>query len=62
MLVNPCYYKNPSLPSNGAAFYNELHNWDYDRLAEVFGSAKTPMVRRLDRHLPKHERTAETAR
>ena len=42
MLVNPCYYKNPS--SNGAAFYNELHNWNYDRLAEVFGSAKTPMV------------------
>jgi TPP-dependent 2-oxoacid decarboxylase len=42
MLVNPCYYKNPS--SNGADFYNELHNWNYDRLAEVFGSAKIPMV------------------
>ncbi|WP_030808599.1 alpha-keto acid decarboxylase family protein [Streptomyces sp. NRRL S-337] len=42
MLVNPCYYKGRT--SDGADFYNVLHPWNYDRLAEVFGSEKTPMT------------------
>jgi indolepyruvate decarboxylase len=42
MLVNPCYYKDPSYYSPD--FYNELHNWNYDRLAEVFRSEKTPIT------------------
>ncbi|WEB39853.1 thiamine pyrophosphate-binding protein [Streptomyces yunnanensis] len=41
MLINPCYYKGRT--SDGADFYNVLHPWNYDRLAEVFGSEKTPM-------------------
>lgn len=39
-------------PSDGADFYNELHPWRYEKLAEVFGSTKHPMhgfaVRRHD--------------
>jgi TPP-dependent 2-oxoacid decarboxylase len=42
MLVHPCYYKEP--PAEDAAFYNVLHQWNYDKLAEVFGSPKTPMA------------------
>lgn len=42
MLVNPCYFKGRT--SDGADFYNVLHPWNYDRLAEVFGSEKTPMT------------------
>ncbi|MFE6743384.1 alpha-keto acid decarboxylase family protein [Streptomyces tubercidicus] len=52
MLVHPCYYAEDTPPSDGAAFYNELHPWRYEKLAEVFGSAKHPMhgfaVRRHD--------------
>lgn len=42
MLVHPCYYD----PASGEepSFYNELHGWQYHRLAEVFGSAETPMT------------------
>ncbi|MGW8554659.1 alpha-keto acid decarboxylase family protein [Streptomyces tubercidicus] len=52
MLVHPCYYAEDTPPSDGAAFYNELHPWRYEKLAEVFGSTKHPMhgfaVRRHD--------------
>ncbi|WP_335941419.1 alpha-keto acid decarboxylase family protein, partial [Streptomyces sp. PTD5-9] len=41
MLVNPCYYKQK--PSDGADFYNVLHPWQYEKLAEVFGSEKDRM-------------------
>ncbi|MFD5662087.1 alpha-keto acid decarboxylase family protein [Streptomyces hirsutus] len=41
MLVNPCYYKQKS--SDGADFYNMLHPWQYEKLAEVFGSEKDQM-------------------
>ncbi|MFF8713007.1 alpha-keto acid decarboxylase family protein [Streptomyces sp. NPDC015184] len=41
MLVNPCYYKEK--PSDGADFYNVLHPWQYEKLAEVFGSEKHQM-------------------
>ncbi|ROR35780.1 alpha-keto acid decarboxylase family protein [Kitasatospora cineracea] len=41
MLVSPCYYKGK--PSDGADFYNVLHPWRYEKLAEVFGSEKDPM-------------------
>jgi TPP-dependent 2-oxoacid decarboxylase len=40
MLVHPCYYAG----QEGAAYYNLLHPWSYARLAEVFGSAETPMT------------------
>ncbi|WP_329180021.1 thiamine pyrophosphate-binding protein [Streptomyces decoyicus] len=43
MLVHPCYYKDGAPSSDGADFYNELHPWQYEKLAEVFGSAKHPM-------------------
>ncbi|GGU51375.1 preprotein translocase subunit Tim44 [Streptomyces albospinus] len=44
MLVHPCYFKpNDAPPSDGADFYNELLPWRYEKLAEVFGSAKYPM-------------------
>ncbi|MGG7570049.1 alpha-keto acid decarboxylase family protein [Streptomyces sirii] len=45
MLVHPCFYKEgtPTPPSDGADFYNELHPWRYENLADVFGSAKHPM-------------------
>ncbi|MFE7296181.1 alpha-keto acid decarboxylase family protein [Streptomyces sp. NPDC057579] len=44
MLVHPCYYKpNGAPPSDGADFYNELHPWHYEKLAEVFGTDKQPM-------------------
>jgi indolepyruvate decarboxylase len=39
MLVHPCFYAGQEPP----AFYNLLHRWSYSRLAEVFGSAATPM-------------------
>ncbi|WP_369185340.1 alpha-keto acid decarboxylase family protein [Streptomyces sp. Y1] len=41
MLVSPCYYKDR--PSNGADFYNVLHPWRYEKLAEVFGTDKDRM-------------------
>ncbi|MFJ9453933.1 alpha-keto acid decarboxylase family protein [Kitasatospora sp. NPDC101447] len=41
MLVSPCYYKEK--PSNGADFYNVLHPWRYEMLAEVFGTEKDRM-------------------
>jgi TPP-dependent 2-oxoacid decarboxylase len=40
MLVHPCYYAG----QEGEAYYNLLHPWNYARLAEVFGSAATPMT------------------
>ncbi|HEX9943740.1 MAG TPA: thiamine pyrophosphate-binding protein [Thermoanaerobaculia bacterium] len=40
MLVHPCYYAD----QEPAQFYNELHSWNYHRLAEVFGGEKTPMT------------------
>ncbi|AJT63804.1 hypothetical protein T261_2119 [Streptomyces lydicus] len=43
MLVHPCYYKEGTPPSDGADFYNELHPWQYEKLAQVFGSDKHPM-------------------
>ncbi|MFJ9419200.1 alpha-keto acid decarboxylase family protein [Streptomyces sp. NPDC101227] len=43
MLVHPCYYKDDVPDSDGADFYNELHPWQYDKLAAVFGSEKHPM-------------------
>ena len=39
MLVHPCYYKD----QEEEQFYNELHPWQYERLAEVFATAETPM-------------------
>ncbi|WP_406482232.1 alpha-keto acid decarboxylase family protein [Streptomyces platensis] len=52
MLVHPCYYQNGAPRSDGADFYNELHPWRYEKLADVFGSDKHPMhgfaVRRHD--------------
>ncbi|MEV0371723.1 thiamine pyrophosphate-binding protein [Streptomyces sp. NPDC050636] len=52
MLVHPCYYKDEAPVSNGADFYNELHPWQYEELAKVFGSTKHPMhgfaIRRHD--------------
>ncbi|MGW4384885.1 alpha-keto acid decarboxylase family protein [Kitasatospora sp. NPDC004531] len=41
MLVHPCYYKSQA--SDGADFYNVLHPWRYEKLAEVFGSEKDRM-------------------
>ncbi|MBO1418274.1 alpha-keto acid decarboxylase family protein [Streptomyces sp. FH025] len=41
MLISPCYYKDR--PSDGADFYNVLHPWRYEKLAEVFGSEKDRM-------------------
>jgi indolepyruvate decarboxylase len=41
MLVHPCYYEPGG--AQRADFYNELHPWRYEKLAEVFGSAKHPM-------------------
>ncbi|MFF9511446.1 alpha-keto acid decarboxylase family protein [Streptomyces sp. NPDC014724] len=41
MLISPCYYKQK--PSDGADFYNVLHPWQYEKLAEVFGSEKDRM-------------------
>ncbi|MFE4514950.1 alpha-keto acid decarboxylase family protein [Kitasatospora sp. NPDC056783] len=41
MLVSPCYYKER--PSDGADFYNVLHPWRYEKLAEVFGTDKDRM-------------------
>ncbi|MCZ1005655.1 alpha-keto acid decarboxylase family protein [Streptomyces lydicus] len=43
LLVQPCYYREGTPRSDGAEFYNELHPWRYEKLAEVFGSAKHPM-------------------
>jgi indolepyruvate decarboxylase len=42
MLVHPRYYD----PGSGekASFYNELHPWNYARLADVFGGRETPMM------------------
>ncbi|MFI6986114.1 thiamine pyrophosphate-dependent enzyme [Embleya sp. NPDC050154] len=42
MLVHPCYYAEN--PSEGAEFYNNLHVWQYERLADVFGTDKHPMT------------------
>jgi indolepyruvate decarboxylase len=42
MLVNPCYYKDPL--RHNPDFYNELHDWNYGRLVEVFQSKKTPIT------------------
>jgi indolepyruvate decarboxylase len=43
MLVHPSYYAGRgSADSDGADFYNVLHPWHYDRLAEVFSGKKTP--------------------
>ncbi|OPC77719.1 decarboxylase [Embleya scabrispora] len=43
MLIDPCYYKKP-YPPGDAAGYNVLHPWNYDRLAEVFHTDKTPVT------------------
>ncbi|MFI0710465.1 alpha-keto acid decarboxylase family protein [Streptomyces inhibens] len=43
LLVHPCYYQDGKPRSDGAEFYNELHPWRYEKLAEVFGSTKHPM-------------------
>ncbi|MGC0417377.1 thiamine pyrophosphate-binding protein [Embleya sp. AB8] len=43
MLIDPCYYKKP-YPPGTAARYNVLHPWNYDRLAEVFRTDKTPVT------------------
>jgi indolepyruvate decarboxylase len=42
MLVAPCFYTRP--PAREADFYNELHVWNYQELAAVFGSETTPMA------------------
>lgn len=46
MLVDPSYFadRDPhgADDTNGADFYNVLHPWHYDRLAEVFAGKKTP--------------------
>lgn len=42
MLVHPCYYRKRQT-SDGADFYNVLHPWNYEKLAEVFGSDKHPL-------------------
>ncbi|MDT3399359.1 thiamine pyrophosphate-binding protein [Streptomyces sp. B1866] len=42
MLVQPCYFKHKGPSANGADFYNELHPWHYERLAQVFAGTKTP--------------------
>jgi indolepyruvate decarboxylase len=44
MLVHPCYYEEGAPRSDGADFYNVLHPWNYDKLAEVFGSTKQRMT------------------
>jgi hypothetical protein len=38
-VVHPCYYKGQEEKQS----YNVLHPWQYERLAEVFSSAETPM-------------------
>lgn len=43
MLLHPCYYDG-NQRSDGAEHYNNLHVWQYDRLADVFGSEKEPMT------------------
>ncbi|MFF7650962.1 thiamine pyrophosphate-binding protein [Streptomyces sp. NPDC007983] len=40
MLVHPSYYADDA--TDDADFYNVLHPWHYDRLAEVFSGKKTP--------------------
>jgi TPP-dependent 2-oxoacid decarboxylase len=40
MLVHPCFYKGQPEEEQ---FYNILHPWRYERLAEVFSTADTPM-------------------
>lgn len=40
ILVHPCFYAG----QEPEAYYNVLHPWNYSRLAEVFGSASTPMT------------------
>jgi indolepyruvate decarboxylase len=40
MLVHPSYYAGRD--TDGADFYNVLHPWHYDRLADVFSGKKTP--------------------
>ncbi|WP_063731590.1 thiamine pyrophosphate-binding protein [Streptomyces sp. RTd22] len=47
MLVHPSYYADRDSPDGTgepeeADFYNVLHPWHYDRLAEVFSSKNTP--------------------
>ncbi|MEH0581775.1 MULTISPECIES: thiamine pyrophosphate-binding protein [Streptomyces] len=43
MLVHPSYYSEPgSADPEGADFYNVLHPWHYDRLADVFAGKNTP--------------------
>ncbi|GAA3870063.1 thiamine pyrophosphate-binding protein [Saccharothrix violaceirubra] len=42
MLVAPCYYTKP--PSSEPDYYNILHPWRYDALAQVFGTATAPMT------------------
>jgi TPP-dependent 2-oxoacid decarboxylase len=48
MLVHPSYYAGrDSRDADGAAradFYNVLHPWHYDRLAEVFSGKETPVT------------------
>ncbi|SDD78846.1 alpha-keto acid decarboxylase family protein [Actinokineospora iranica] len=50
MLVQSCYYTKP--PAADADFYNILHRWNYQALAEVFTTDETKMtafdVRDLD--------------
>ncbi|MEU1942653.1 thiamine pyrophosphate-binding protein [Streptomyces sp. NPDC059474] len=46
MLVRPSYFADQDSRDpdgiNGADFYNVLHPWHYDRLAEVFSGKQTP--------------------
>ncbi|OPF83211.1 decarboxylase [Streptomyces antioxidans] len=46
MLVHPSYYadREPrgAADTDGADFYNVLHPWHYERLADVFSGKKTP--------------------
>lgn len=41
MLVDSTYYRTKD--EKDADFYNELHPWEYTKLAEVFGNKETPM-------------------
>ncbi|MFJ2213383.1 thiamine pyrophosphate-binding protein [Streptomyces sp. NPDC101062] len=43
MLVHPSYYAEPGCAApDRADFYNVLHPWHYDRLADVFTGKETP--------------------
>jgi len=56
MLVHPCFYAG----QEPEAYYNVLQPWRYARLAEVFGSEKTPMTGFEVRTLPELEDVLRT--